>query len=59
MGVRTRGFDIKTSVAKLRTDRAARAEAEAVVERWNRRRATGRDTLWSPAIRAALLAGMP
>jgi hypothetical protein len=42
--------------AKLKADRAARAEAEAVVDRWNRRLATGRDMLWSPTIRAALIA---
>jgi hypothetical protein len=34
------GLDIKA-------DRAARAEAEAVIDRWNRRLATGRDMLWS------------
>jgi hypothetical protein len=39
--------------------RAARAEAELFVDRWNRRLATGRDMLWSPTIRAALLAGTP
>jgi hypothetical protein len=30
MGVRTRGLDIKAGAAKLKADRAARAEAEAV-----------------------------
>jgi hypothetical protein len=59
MGVRTRGLDIKAGAAKLKADRAARAEAEAVIDRWNRRLATGRDMLWSPTIRAALLAGTP
>jgi hypothetical protein len=59
MGVRTRGPDIKAGVAKFRADRIAREEAEAVVDRWNRRLATVRDMLWSPAIRAALLAGTP
>jgi hypothetical protein len=59
MGVRTRGRDIKAGAAKFRADRAAHAEAEAVVDRWNRRLATGRDMLWSPTIRAALLAGTP
>jgi hypothetical protein len=43
MGIRTRGPDIKAGVSKFRADRAARAEAEAVVDRWNRRLATGRD----------------
>jgi hypothetical protein len=57
MGVRTRGLDIKADAAKLKADRAARFEAELVVDRWNRRLATGRDMLWSPTIRAALIAG--
>ena len=46
MGVRTRGLDIKAGAAKLKADRAARLEAELVVDRWNRRLATGRDMLW-------------
>ena len=33
MGVRTRGPDIKAGVAKFKADRAARDEAEAVVDR--------------------------
>jgi hypothetical protein len=40
-------------------DKAARLEAELVIHRWNRRLATGRDMLWSPTIRAALVAGTP
>jgi hypothetical protein len=59
MGVRTRGLDIKAGAAKLKADRAARLAAELVVDRRNRRLATGRDTLWSPTIRAALVAGTP
>jgi hypothetical protein len=59
MGVRTRGPDIKAGAAKFRADRAPRKEAEAVVDRWNRRLTTGRDMLWSPTIKAALLAGTP
>jgi hypothetical protein len=47
--------DIKAGAAKLKADRAARAEAELVIAHWNRRLATGRDMLWSPTIRAALL----
>jgi hypothetical protein len=43
----------------LKADRAARLEAELVVDRWNLGLATGRDVLWSPTIRAALLAGTP
>jgi hypothetical protein len=45
MGVRTRGLGIKAGAAKLKADRAARAEAEAVTDRWNRRLATGRDAV--------------
>jgi hypothetical protein len=59
MGVRTRGLDIKAGAAKLKADRAARLEAELVIDRWNPRLATGRDMLWSPTIRAALIAGTP
>jgi hypothetical protein len=57
MGVRTRGLDIKSGAAKA--DRTARLEAELAVDRLNRRLATGRDMLWSPTIRAALVAGTP
>jgi hypothetical protein len=35
MGVRTRGLDIATSAKRQVADAAARAEAKAVVERWN------------------------
>jgi hypothetical protein len=59
MGVRTGGLDIKAGAAKLKADRSARAEAEAVVQRWNDQLSHGRDMLWSPTIRAALLAGTP
>ena len=52
MGVRTRGLDDAA-------DKAARAEAESVIQRWNDQLALGRDMLWSPTIRAALLAGTP
>ena len=40
MGVRTRGLDIKAGTAKLKADKAARLEAEFVIDRWNRRLAT-------------------
>jgi hypothetical protein len=59
MGVRTRGLDIKAGAAKLRADRAARAEAEAVIQRWNDQLSRSHDMLWSPTIRAALIAGAP
>jgi hypothetical protein len=59
MGVRTRGLNIRAGAAKLKADKAARLEAELVVDRWNRRLATGRDMLRSPTIGAALIAGTP
>jgi hypothetical protein len=34
MGVRKRGLDIKAGAAKLKADRAARVEAELVIDRW-------------------------
>ncbi len=40
-------------------EQAARKEAIQVVERWNHALAAGRGELWSPTIRAAILAGMP
>ena len=40
-------------------DKVARAEAEAVIQRWNNQLALSRDMLWSPTIRAALIAGTP
>jgi hypothetical protein len=42
--------------AKLKADRAARAEADAGIQRWNDQLSRSRDLLWSPTIRAALLA---
>jgi hypothetical protein len=59
MGMRTRGLDIKASAKRGAEDRASRAEAKAVVERWNEQLAAGREMLWSPTIRAAMIAGMP
>jgi hypothetical protein len=40
---------------QAQADKAARLEAELVIDRWNRRLATGRDMLSSPTIRAALV----
>jgi hypothetical protein len=57
--LRTRGLDIATSAKRQVADAAARAEAKAVVERWNGQLVTRGDMLWSPTIRAALIAGMP
>jgi hypothetical protein len=59
MGIRTRGLDIGIKAKRQVADSAARAEAKAVVDRWNEQLAAGRDMLWSPTIRAALIAGMP
>jgi hypothetical protein len=59
MGVQTRGLGIKAGAAKLTADRAARVEAEAVILPWNDQLSQGRDMLWAPTIRAALLAGTP
>jgi hypothetical protein len=56
MGVRTRGLDIAVAAERQVADVAARAEAKGVVERWNEQLAASRDMLWSPTIRAALIA---
>jgi len=53
------GLDIKASATRSAADKAMRAEAEAVIQRWNDQIGLGRDMLWSPAIRAALIAGTP
>jgi hypothetical protein len=56
MGIRTRGLDISINAKRQEADRAARAEAKGVVDRSNEQRAAGREMLWSPTIRAALIA---
>jgi hypothetical protein len=38
---------------------SANDEAKAVIERWSEQLSTSRDMLWSPTIRAALIAGTP
>jgi hypothetical protein len=48
--------NIKAGARRHAADKAARAEAKALIERWNEHLAAGRDMLWSPTIRAALLA---
>jgi hypothetical protein len=50
---------MKAGFKRDAADKAARAEAEAVIQRWNDQLALGRNMLWSPTIRAALLAGTP
>jgi hypothetical protein len=59
MGIRTRGLDISIKAKRQETDRVARAEAKGVVDRWNEQLAAGREMLWSPTIRAALIASTP
>jgi hypothetical protein len=59
MDVRTRGLDIAITAKRQVADAAARAEAKGVIERWNEQLAASRDMLWSPTIRAALIAGTP
>jgi hypothetical protein len=48
MGVRTRGLDIAIGAKRQVADAAARAEAKAVIERWNEQLVASRDILWSP-----------
>jgi hypothetical protein len=59
MGVRTRGLDMQAGFKRDAAERAARGEAEAVIQRWNDHLVLSRDVLWSPTIRAALIAGTP
>jgi hypothetical protein len=59
MGIRTRGLDIAINAKRQEADRATRAEAKGVVDRWNEQLAAGREMLWSPTIRAALIASTP
>jgi hypothetical protein len=40
-------------------EKAAREEAVRVVEQWNTSLVAGQGSMWSPTIRAAILAGMP
>jgi hypothetical protein len=56
MGVQTRGLDISLNAKRQVADAAARAEAQGVIERWNEQLAASRDILWSPTIRAGLIA---
>jgi hypothetical protein len=45
---RTRGLDIATNAKRQVADAAARAEAKAVVGRWNEQLSASQDMLWSP-----------
>jgi len=51
------GARTKASANRAAADKASSAEAKAAVDRWNAQLAAGRDILWSPTIRAVLLAG--
>jgi hypothetical protein len=59
MGNRTRLPDMIATWRTRAEAEAARAEAQRVIERWNAALAAGRGALWSPTIRAAVIAGMP
>ena len=47
------------ALVHLAEAKAAQAEAQRVVERWNAAPAAGKGSLWSPTIRAAIAAGTP
>jgi hypothetical protein len=56
---RTRRLDMIAAMRREAADRAKREVGARVVERWNTAITAGRDALWSPTIRAALVAGTP
>jgi hypothetical protein len=57
IGKRPPALDIKAGANA--DDRAGARQAKAAIQRQNDQLTLGRDTLWSPTIRAALLAGTP
>lgn len=59
MGIRRRIPDLIEHRRTRAESEVARIEARAVIERWSQALAAGRGTLWSPTIRAAVLAGTP
>jgi hypothetical protein len=59
MGNRTRLPDMLRTWRNSAEAAAARAEAEATVERWQWAISTGRDIWWPPTIRCAVVAAMP
>jgi hypothetical protein len=59
MGNRTRIPDMHPKWRARAEAKAAQAEAQRVVERWNAALAAGKGALWSPTIRAAIAAGTP
>jgi hypothetical protein len=59
MGVRDRIPRMLARAADLAEERTQRERARKVIERWNRELALVDLPLWSPSIRAAMIAGMP
>jgi hypothetical protein len=59
MGVRRRIPDMIERWQERARIEGTRIEARAVVDRWNAALAAGTGALWSPTIRAAVLADMP
>ena len=59
MGVRDRIPRMMARFADSVEERAQRERARAVVKRWNSELVACDLSLWSPSIRAALIAGMP
>jgi hypothetical protein len=59
MGVCTRGLETAAHLRRAAADRARCEEAVRMIETWNKAITAGRDTWWSPTIRAAIVAGMP
>jgi hypothetical protein len=59
MGIRTQGLDMRAGSSAMPTTRSRAPRRTRFIQRWNDQLALGRDMLWSPTIRAALLAGTP
>jgi hypothetical protein len=59
MGVRDRIPRMRARFADLVEERARCERARKVIERWNHELVASDLPLWSPSIRAALIAGMP
>jgi hypothetical protein len=55
----TRTDRLALYMRKVAAEKAAHDEAAAVVERYNAALAAGHGALWSPTIRAAIMAGSP
>jgi len=59
MGQIDRIGDMQRRAAEQDDEQWMKDKAAGVVERWNAALASGRGALWSPTIRAAVMAGMP